>query len=101
MNDPISEIPSAWSVYLPVVATMFRAFLIVAGSLGFAWAKNVTGDQIQMAAYAALGLAAVIWSGWTKIQTIHAARKLAIAAAVASAAATQAAGTPTPVIPNP
>lgn len=94
------KLPPAWSAYLPVVSTMFRAVLIGAGMVGFTWAKTVTGDQVTMFSFAALTVAAALWSGWKKIEAIRDARRLALAAGMASAQATHEAGMPTVVVPR-
>lgn len=95
----LPSVPNASLV--PIVAGMVRGALAILSGAGFTWALTVSGEQQQMVAAAVVGLATVLWSGWQKVAAIRAARRLAAASAVASAQATQQAGTPIAVVvPN-
>lgn len=100
-NTALTEVPSAWSAYLPILAGVFRAVLAALGAAGFTWAQTVSGSQIEMAAGAAMMLGAAIWSAWQKVQQIRASQRESVASAVASAQATQRAGTPVAVVVGP
>jgi len=76
---------AAESPYLPIIAGIVRGIVGIASGFGFTWALTVSGDQITMAATAAVALGMLLWSGWQKIAAIRAARRTAVAAAVASA----------------
>jgi hypothetical protein len=95
----MNELPSAWQAYGPILAGVIRALLAAAGAAGFMWAQTVTGDQVEAVVGALVIVAAAVWSAWQKIKQIRDARRLATAAAVQSAHATQAAGEPVAVIP--
>ena len=96
---PNIELPSAWSVYAPILAGILRALLAAMGAAGFTWAQSVSGSQIEMAVGAALMLAATLWSIWQKVHAAREARRLAANAAVVSAELSAERGVPTPVIP--
>lgn len=100
-NTALTDVPSAWSAYLPILAGVFRALLAALGAAGFTWAQTVSGSQIEMAAGAALMLSAAVWSAWQKIQAIRASQRESVASAVASAQATQSAGVPVAVVVGP
>lgn len=77
--DPLAaQIPSAWAVYLPLIAALARTLLAAAGGVGFTWALTVNADQVQMAVSAAMAVAAAVWS---LVQKVQATRALRIAAA--------------------
>jgi len=97
-NTALTDVPSAWSAYLPILAGVLRAFLAALGAAGFTWANAVTGSQIEMAAGAAMMLGAAVWSAWQKIQAVRKSQRESVASAVASAEATQKAGAPVAVV---
>lgn len=101
MSDQvIVQPPSAWAEYSPIITGLIRTVLAALGAAGFTWAQSVTGSQVEMMVSAALVLIAGGWSVWQKIDAVRQARKLAEAAAVASAQATQQAGEPVAVVPS-
>lgn len=73
-----SQITSGWAPYLPLIASLIRTLLTVAGGAGFTWALTVNADQIQMAVSSAAALAGAVWS---IVQKIRAQRALQVAAA--------------------
>lgn len=89
------------SAIAPVIFGVLRAVAAFVGGLGFAWGKYVTGDEATMAVYAAIGLAALLWSGYQKVRSEIAKIRLAATASAESAKATATAtiqrGEPTPV----
>lgn len=97
VNDDY-KVPSAWTAYMPILAGLFRAVLAALGAAGFTWASAVTGSQVEMAAGAAMMVAAALWSAWQKVRAVQAARRQAIASAQASATASAARGEPVPVV---
>ena len=73
----MDEIPSAWQAYLPLVTSLVRTLLAAAGGVGFTWALTVNADQVQMAASAAMLVAAGVWSFYQKVASLRALRKAA------------------------
>lgn len=94
-----SGLPSGWSIYGPILSGVVRAVLAALGGFGLAWAQNVSGSQIEMSVSAILMIAAAGWSIWQKIQAHRVAMRQAAVAAVASAEATAASGSPVVVLP--
>jgi hypothetical protein len=78
------QIPSAWSVYIPIVTGLVRNLLAAAGAAGFTWALAVNDSQVQMAVSLTMVVASALWSGWQKLQ---AARAIRVAAARPAGAA--------------
>lgn len=72
-----AQVPSAWQVYIPILAGFARGLMQLLGSAGFTWALTVNASQIQMAVSAALALTGFVWSA---IQKVEAARALNVAA---------------------
>ncbi len=70
-------LPSAWQAYFPLVTSLVRTLLAVAGSAGFTWALSVTASQVEMAVSAAMILAAAVWSFWQKVEAMRALRRAA------------------------
>jgi len=89
MSDDPTQLPSAWAAYLPLITTLVRTSLAVAGGVGFTWALTVNADQVQMGVSAAMILASAVWSFWQKVQAMRALRT----------AAASPAGTPAPKLP--
>jgi len=98
MSDSGNYLTSAASSpYLPIVMGLVRGVLGLASSFGFTWALTVTGDQVTMAATAAVAVGMLGWSAYQKIAAIAEKRRAEVAAARASAQMTMEAGHPVPV----
>ena len=81
MSDNPGVMPDSWSVYVPLVTSLVRSLLGIAGGAGFTWALAVNASQVQMAVSAAMMAGAAIWSFWQKIQAQRALNKAAAAPA--------------------
>lgn len=77
-NPFASQIPSAWSAYVPILTGLARQLLTLAGGLGFMHAQTVTASQVEMGVSAAMALTGMLLSGWQKIKTQRALHKAAI-----------------------
>jgi hypothetical protein len=73
--------PVDTSAYLPIVASVVRTALAVAGGLGFAWAQAVTADQFSMIVSTLLALGAFVWGIYQKIAAVRALKTAALAPA--------------------
>lgn len=72
-----AQLPPTWQDYLPLVTSIVRTLLGVAGGVGFTWAQAVSASQVQMAVSAAMILASAAWGVWQKIQAQRALRQAA------------------------
>jgi hypothetical protein len=85
-----NAVPTAWQVYIPMLTSLARDGLNLAGTAGFTWALGVNGSQVEMAVSAVLIVTGVVWG---KIQKWQAQKALNVAAA-------SPAGTTAPALPS-
>ncbi len=86
------------SAWMPLLLGQVRTVGAALSGMGFAWGKYVSGDEFTQAAWAAVGVAALVWSGWQKVSAEIAKYRAAAVSADASANAT-ANNTPVTVAP--
>ena len=77
-NPIAAQVPTAWQVYIPMLTSLARDALNLAGSAGFTWALTVNASQVQMGVCAAMIVASVVWG---KIQKYQAQKAINTAAA--------------------
>lgn len=89
MSDTYTLDNNPWHQYVPLAASLGRTLMIAAGGAGFTWAKNVTGDQVELWISAAFLAGGASWSFYQKIQAIRALHR----------ASRNPAGAPPPSLP--
>lgn len=78
MSDPLlSQVPTAWQLYIPMLTSLARDCLTAAGTFGWTWALGVTGSQVEMGVSVILICISVVWG---KVQKYRAQQALNVAA---------------------
>ncbi len=72
-----TQLPTGWAEYLPLMTSLARDILSVAGAAGFTWAMTVNADHVQMAVSLAMIVASSLWGKWQKQAAQRALRQAA------------------------
>lgn len=78
MSDTLlSQVPTAWQLYVPMLTSLARDALNIIGTTGVTWGVAFTDDKLQMAVCAAMVAVSVVWG---KVQKYRAQQALNVAA---------------------